>query len=276
MKLGVFDSGLGGLLIAKAIRTAMPDIDMLYAGDTLHLPYGNRSPEAIYTYTRQAMEYLFYNDCALIVVACNTASAGALRRLQQEYLPQSPYKDRRILGVVVPTLECAAEQGRRNLGLLATNHTVRTNIYGEELSKIDPAIHLTQINAPLLVPMIENDGVQWIVPVLEHYLKPLKTNGVDSVILGCTHYSLIKSQIQNFMGPEVTLLSQDEIIPPKVEDYLKRHPEIARQIGRNGEQDFAVSDVTEAYSKTAAQIYGEPIPLRKADFFDIPKHKVTA
>lgn len=171
MKLGVFDSGLGGLLIARAIRETLPDVDMVYFGDTLHLPYGNRSVEAIYAYSRNAMDFLFAQDCQLVVTACNTVSASALRPLQQVYLP-ARFPDRRILGVVVPTLECCLDRGYKNLGVIATHHIVRSGIYAAELTKLDPAIKIHQQATPLLVPMIENDGMKWIRPVLEEYLAP--------------------------------------------------------------------------------------------------------
>lgn len=266
MKLGVFDSGLGGLLIAKAIQERMPDMDMLYAGDTLHLPYGNRSPETIYEYTRNAIEFLFEQDCAMIVVACNTASAGPLRRLQQEYLPNSRFSERRILGVIVPTLEYAIEKGHQAVGLIATNHTIRSNIYDEELRKINPDIKLVQISAPLLVPMIENDGVQWIDPVLEHYLQPMKDAGVQSLIFGCTHYSLIRDKIRAVMGADVELILQDDIIPGKLEDYLARHQEISQKISRNGKARFLVSDTTPAYERMAVQVYGSQLRIEKSVF----------
>lgn len=263
MKLGVFDSGLGGLLISKAIRQAMPDIDMVYFGDTLHLPYGNRSQEAIYTYTRNAMDFLFQQDCKLIIVACNTASAAALRQLQQQWLLKA-YPDRRILGVVVPTLEAAIAGGHRSIGLLATNYLVRSNIYGEELQKLNPAITLHPIAAPLLVPMIENDGLEWVEAALKRYLAPVQGRGLDSLILGCTHYPLIRAEIARVL-PGVDLIAQDEIIPPKLADYLRRHPEIANDIGRAGSSEFFVSDITDGYVAGAQRLYGESIKLEKVD-----------
>lgn len=266
MRLGFFDSGLGGLQIARAVRLAMPDVDILYAGDTLHLPYGNRSPEAIATYTRRAIDYLFAQDCALIIVACNTASAGPLRWLQQVYLPSSAYASRRILGVIVPTLECAVENGDRRIGLLATQHTTQSGIYAEELRKINPAITLTAVAAPLLVPMIENDGLKWIEPILAEYLKPLAEAQVTSVILGCTHYSVLKARVQACLEPAVTLLAQDEIIPAKLSDYLRRHPEIDGQITRRGETRFVVSDLTLSYAKSAQALWGGPLKIEHVHF----------
>lgn len=263
MKLGVFDSGLGGLLISKAIRERLPDIDMVYLGDTLHLPYGNRSQDAIYLYTKRAMEFLFRQGCKLIVVACNTASAAALRRLQQEWLPTA-WPERRILGVVVPTLETAIDHGHHAIGLLATNYIVRSDVYAEELKKLNPAISLHPVATPLLVPLIENDGMEWVEPVLRRYLADVKDKGLDSLILGCTHYPLIKKEIQSLL-PGVELLSQDEIIPPKLEDYLQRHPEISGQIGRSGQSTYFVSDITQSYQNAAERLYGHALTLKKAD-----------
>ena len=265
MKIGIFDSGLGGLVIAKSIRHAIPDTCILYFGDTLHLPYGNRSFEAIYEYSKRAVEFLFEQDCALIIVACNTVSANALRKLQQEYLPQSPYSERRILGVVVPTLECAIDRGYKNLGLIATNYTITSNIFEYELQKLDPEITLIQKNTPLLVPLIENDGTEWIPAVLERYLKPFKEKGIDALILGCTHYPFLKKQIKAALGQGIEVLSQDEIIPDKLTDYLRRHEEIGSKLSMNGDIQFTVSDLTKGYRNAAGQIYGENIEIKKID-----------
>ena len=261
MKLGVFDSGLGGLLIAKSIRDKMPDIDTVYFGDTLHLPYGKRSNASIYEYSKKAIEFLFEADCNLIITACNTVSASALRQLQQEYLPNSPYADRRILGVVVPTLECAIDQAHKNIGLIATDYTVHSNIYKEELKKINSSVSIFQANSPLLVPLIENDGEQWVSSVLEHYLAPLLDKDIECLILGCTHYPFLKDKIRKIIGEDISLISQDEIIPLKLEEYLERHPEISDKIDRNGRTQFIVSDITDSYIRAAHKIYGEEINI---------------
>jgi len=262
MKLGIFDSGLGGLLIAKSIREKLPDIDIIYFGDTLHLPYGNRSGKTIYSYSERAIDFLFSQDCALVLTACNTASAAALRMLQQKYLPACAYKDRRILGVVVPTLEAAIDGGYKRLGIIATRHTVETEIYPIELEKIDTEISIIQKNTPLLVPMIENGGEQWLPSVLEHYLSPIiKKNAVECLILGCTHYSLLKNKISSIVGDSVSLISQDEIIPDKLINYLNRHPEIDEKINKNGKTTFYVSDKTQSYCTTAEQIFGRSIDI---------------
>ena len=260
MKLGVFDSGLGGLLIARSIHEHMPDLDIVYYGDTLRLPYGNRSDAAIYKFTQRAMSFLFEQGCFLIVVACNTASAAALRKLQQEWLPHA-YPGRNILGVVVPTLEEAVDRGFKSIGLIATNYIIHSGIYQEELGKLAPDTKIYQQATPLLVPLIENDGDLWLSNVLEHCLKPLINNDIDCLLLGCTHYPFLKPYIREIIGPDIALLSQDDIIPGKLEKYLDHHPEY--EISRGGTVRFCVSDLTENYIKAARVIYGEHIEIEE-------------
>lgn len=263
MKIGVFDSGLGGLVIAKAIRDVLPDYDMLYLGDTLHVPYGNRSCDTIYDYSQKAVAFLFEQGCSLVIVACNTVSATALRPLQQHYLPSSIYYDRRILGVVVPTLEYAIDHGTKRLGIIGTRHTIESHIYQMELQKIDPGIQIFQKATPLLVPLIENDGMRWVDDVLESYLTPLLSHDIESLILGCTHYAFLKNRIQNIVGTNVKVMSQDDIIPPKLKDYLGRHSERASTLSKKGAIDFMATDLTDAYHIAAEKIYGQNIHIRK-------------
>lgn len=265
MKLGIFDSGLGGLIIAKAVHEHLPTLDMVYLGDTLRLPYGNRSDDAIYDFTKRGIDFLFTkHDCALIVIACNTASAKALRRLQQEYLPTA-YPGRNVLGVIVPTLEAATDEGYKKLGLIATNATVRSGVYSEELKKFAPEIEIAERATPLLVPLLENGGERWVGDVLAHYLMPLSTDGVECLLLGCTHYALLKDKIRSQLGEGVKVLSQDEIIPRKLGDYLERHPEYSDKISRGGTAEFFVSDLTPHYTEAAESIYGKPINIQQAE-----------
>lgn len=262
MKLGIFDSGLGGLMIAEAINRHFEALDTVYLGDTLHLPYGNRSEGTIYECTRAAMDFLLgAQGCRLVIVACNTASAAALRRLQQEWLPRY-YPERRILGVVVPTLEAALERGARHIGLIGTNYIVRSEIYPQELRKINPNIRFEQQATPLLVPLIEHEGEEWLESVLARYLAPLLAHGIETLILGCTHYVCLKDMIRSQTGLDV--ISQDEIIPLKLEDYLHRHSEIDGDLDREGRRDFYVTDLTDNYVKSAQHIYGAPIDIRGA------------
>lgn len=260
MKLGVFDSGLGGLYIAKAICEKMPDLDVLYYGDTLHVPYGNRSAEAIYYYTRAAVDRMFHQGCCLIVLACNTASAFALRRLQQEYLPQN-WPGRNILGVVVPTLEELTAHGEKNIGILATSATVRSGIYAQELAKLRPDMNVQMVAAPLLVPMIENaEGQMWLQDALRYYIDQFEGD-LDGLALGCTHYTRLRS-IFSELNFEFNLFYQDIVIAEKLFLYLSRHLEYLDQIKRTGNCEYFVSDLADGYNQICSYVLGYDISLK--------------
>ncbi len=264
MRLGIFDLGMGGLLIARSILEHISDIDMTYFGDTLHVPYGARSKEAIYQYTEKAIDYLFSeHDCQLIILACNTATAAALRRLQQEYLPEK-YPDRRILGVVVPTLEAAATAQYKRIGMIATKYVINSNIYHDELFKIDPRIELLTNPAPLLVPLIENNGEPWLRDVLEKYLLDFRTDNIEALILGCTHYAYVQDMARDIMGPNVKILSQTDILPQKLVRYLERHPEINEKISYKKRKDFFLTDLTDTYINMSARLYGDEVIFQQA------------
>lgn len=263
-KIGVFDSGLGGLFIANSIRKRLPDYDYLYLGDTLHLPYGRRSDDAIYDLSENSMRYLFDQGCDLIIMACNTASAAALRRLQQGWLAKE-HPDKRILGVIVPTLEVAIEQGAHRIGLLATQRTVHSNIYEAELKKINPAVQLQAVASPLLVPLIEHEGEKYYDVVLRDYMQPMLDAGIESLILGCTHYVALKDAINDITGGKVRLISQDDIIPEKLAEYLDRHPEMETRLSKGGSFDVRATDLNESFRKNIENIVpkGTAISLAK-------------
>lgn len=264
MKIGIFDSGLGGLLIGKSIRARLPQYDYAYYGDTLHLPYGKRSSEAIYGYTENAMRFLFEREnCQLVIVACNTASVAALRTLQQLWLPVH-YPDRRILGVVVPMLEAASEAKAARIGLIGTEFTIESGVYEEELRKINPQVDIIPQATPLLVPLLENGGEAWIEPVLSAYLQPVLDKGVDSLILACTHYGLLKPALAEITKNKLKLFSQDDIIPERLADYLARHPEIENRLSRGGTMKLFMTDVTPGYARNAHDLLGETAPIEKA------------
>jgi glutamate racemase len=256
MTIGVFDSGLGGLAIARAIAERLPAYDYLYLGDTKRVPYGNRSQETIHSFTARALDFLFENDCRLVVIACNTASAESLRKSQQEYLPRN-YPDRRILGVIIPTAEAAVEAGGRHVGVLATMSTVESGAYERELKRQCSEVTVVQRPAPLLVPIIENDGLKYVGPILDDYLEGFES--VDSLILGCTHYSVIKDEVRRrYRGPVV---SSDEVVPPKLADYLRRHPEIEETLSKRGRRRYCVTDLTSSYAAFAGRLMGGELPL---------------
>jgi len=261
VKIGVFDSGLGGLAIAQAIMNRLPQYDYLYLGDTKRVPYGGRSQETIHEFTSQALNYLFEHDCQLVILACNTASSEALRKSQQEYLPQN-YPDRRILGVIIPTAEACFEWDQAlRVGVLATISTVESKAYERELLRQSPRVEVFQVGAPLLVPIVENDGMKYIAPILDDYLAPLLEAKVDRLVLGCTHYCLLKKEIRERVN--VPVVSQDEVVPEKLADYLVRHPEIEELLDRSGRREYHVTDVTTGYERLAAELAGHPILLQK-------------
>ena len=260
MKIGIFDSGLGGLAVTQGIVKRLPQYDYLYLGDTKRVPYGNRSQETIHEFLAEALSYLFENDCQLIIIACNTASAEALRKSQQEYLPAN-YPERRILGVLIPGAEAALEgHGVEGVGVLATAITVDSGSYERELLRIAPSVTVFQQPAPLLVPLVENDGLKYVEPILADYLAPLKVNGVERLILGCTHYCLLKDQVRRQI--DVPVIAQDEIVPDKLADYLTRHPEIETKLSRGGTCDYRVTDLTKSYHQFAQRLTGEQIDLQ--------------
>lgn len=278
VRIGIFDSGLGGLAIAQSIIRRLPQYDYLYLGDTKRVPYGGRSQETIHEFVAEALGHLFAEDCQLIVLACNTASAEALRKSQQEYLPRH-FPDRRILGVIIPTAEAALSMGSMTIGVLATRSTVESGAYPRELKRQRDSVEIVQIAAPLLVPLVENDGVRYLGPVLDDYLaeltesapqdraglvdEPARNNGegrgLDAIILGCTHYCLIKDQVRQRV--RVPVLSQDEIVPEKTADYLRRHPEIEAKLGRSGARSYRVTDLGPGYNDLARRMAGEHVDL---------------
>jgi len=265
-KIGIFDSGLGGLYIGRAIAKFLLNYDYVYLGDTLNVPYGGRSMGSIYNLTRGAIDFLMQKqECDLVIIACNTASVTALRRLQTEYLPKN-CPDNRILGVVVPTLEAATELGATQIGLIATAYTVRSKIYEEEISKINAHAKLYAQATPLLVPLIENNGDKYMDIVLEDYLMPILSEGLDSLILGCTHYVSIKDRVREFTNHRVRILSQDEIIPPKLADYLNRHPEMEERLSLNGTLSAFVTDDNPETITNIQNLLQKDIQVQKAEF----------
>ena len=258
MKIGVFDSGLGGLIICKSLISAFPKFDFAYLGDTANLPYGNKSEDKIYECSVLCVDHLFrVLDAGLVIIACNTASIVALRRLQREYLPQN-FPDRRILGIAIPTLEYIADRGYRNIGLIATNATVGSGTYEYELHRINPEIKLESKATPLLVPLIEDGGDKYAETILTDYLAGFHDK--DALILGCSHYPKYKDLIRKIL-PDVAVVSQDEIIPSSLADYLARHPEI--EIDGRGDNFFGITDMTKNYAESAAKLFGSDLPIEK-------------
>jgi glutamate racemase len=263
MKIGVFDSGLGGLFILKSIIKKLPCCDYVYLGDTKRLPYGSRSKETVQRFVLEAVDFLFQKDCALIILACNTASAEALRRIQKEYLPKK-YPNRRVLGVIIPTVEEAIKSGALKVGVLATEGTVVSGAYVKEFKKRSSGrVLVHQKAAPLLVPLVEYGGTKHSDGIIEEYLIPLTNKKIEALVLGCTHYPVLKHNIRKFF-PRKAIISQDSIIADKLKDYLKRHPEIEKMISNRKKASFFVTEKTVGFEKTARKWFGKKIVLRKA------------
>ncbi len=256
MKIGVFDSGLGGLVVTKAFINALPEYDYVYYGDTEHLPYGEKTSGQILSYTIEAIKFLISQNCGLIIIACNTATSIALRYLQQRFIP-SFAPDVKVLGVVIPTVEEALLDNAQKVGVVATNATVRSHIYEQELHKIKPDLEVREIAAPELVPFIEADNFAEAKKAALGYAK--KFEDVDSLILGCTHYPLLKEYFREAL-PKVRIISQDELMGAKLANYLERHIEIDICLSRNRDYKFLVSNWNEHYQKVAAMLFpGIPV-----------------
>lgn len=236
MKIGVFDSGLGGLTILDAIRARLPEYDYLYYGDTKNLPYGDKTEEEIFELTKRAVLELFEQGAVLVIIACNTASAESLRRLQDSILVDE-YASRRILGVIIPTIEVILDGNLSNVLLIGTRRTVESKKYDKELAKRDAHhVRLTSTATPELVPLIESGDIDGAYAYLERTLTP-KVGEVEALILGCTHYTVLKEGLRK-RYPGLRVISQDEFIPEKLSMYLHAHPEIESKLthGKTCEQ----------------------------------------
>lgn len=261
--IGIFDSGYGGLTVMKEILGKLPQYDYLYLGDNARAPYGNRSFETVYRYTLQCVEWFFEQGCPLVILACNTASAKALRTIQQHDLQRlNPHN--RVLGVIRPTTEKIGAYTHTNtIGILATAGTVQSASYTIEIEKFYPQIKVAQEACPIWVPLIENNehnspGADYFVQ--KHLGNILaKERGIDVLLLACTHYPLLLNKIQQFLPPGITVLSQGEIVANSLADYLQRHPEIEQRCSRNGKRTFYTTDSTEDFDNHASIFFGQPL-----------------
>ncbi len=248
MHIGVFDSSLGGLSILKEFYRLLPEYNYVYLADNARVPYGGRSPELIYQFTIRALEFLFKQDCELVVLACNTASAVALRKIQQEYLPKH-YPDRRVLGVIRPVVEEVVEQGAKRIGVIGTRATVNSRSFIKEIHKLSPYSHISQQACPLLVPIIEEGELEWegLDLALDKYLLPLKAEKIDTLILGCTHYALLETKISKLLGPDVRVLSEGGIVATKLKKYLENHSELEAKLEKKEKRTYYVTDLNTHY-----------------------------
>lgn len=263
--IGVFDSGYGGLTILKQMRAQLPDYDFLYYGDNARTPYGTRSFEVVYEYTLECVTRLFEKGCHLVILACNTASAKALRSIQQIDLPRLD-PSRRVLGIIRPTVECLGSVTRtRHIGLLATPGTVKSLSYQLEIDKLFHDIVVSAEACPIWVPLIETgdfvtDGADFFVRKhIDNLLS--KDDSIDTIILGCTHYPLLLDKIRKYVPEHITILSQGEYVASALKNYLYRHPEIDSRCTRGGECRYITTESPEIFLPNAQRFLDTPIPL---------------
>lgn len=265
--IGIFDSGIGGLTVAKEVLKLLPQYQILYLGDTARLPYGNRSQDLIYRFTEQAMDFLFKQGCQLIIIACNTASAEAIRKIQHEWM-KTHWTDRKVLGVIRPLAEEAARVTRfGRVGVVGTRGTIESEAYIRELKAQNKDLEIFQQDCPLLVPLVE-EGWQKrreTKMILRYYLRPLKLKKIDTLILGCTHYPILYKQFSSIMGKSTKVLNTGSIVAESLKDYLKRHPEIESKLAKGKNHRYLVTDLTDKFKVNAQKWLGREIELKQIE-----------
>ncbi len=261
--IGVFDSGYGGLTVLKEIVARLPQYDYIYFGDNARTPYGNRSFATVYQYTLQCIQWLFQEGCPLIILACNTASAKALRTIQQNDLPAIA-PDKRVLGVIRPTTEIIGQYTKsKKVGVLATNGTVQSESYVIEIQKFYHNIEVIQQACPMWVPLVENNefdnhGADYFIKKNIHQLlkkEPL----IDTILLACTHYPILLKKITEYTPVDITILTQGKIVANSLSDYLYRHRAMEEQLSKNGKTTFITTDSTEDFDNHARIFFGKTV-----------------
>ena len=264
--IGVFDSGYGGLTILDKIREVLPEYDYIYLGDNARAPYGTRSFEVVYEFTRQAVNKLFDMGCHLVILACNTASAKALRSIQMNDLP-SIDPARRVLGVIRPTVECVGEISKnQHIGVLATAGTIKSESYPLERHKLFPEIQVSGTACPMWVSLVENnesqdEGADYFI---RKYIDQLlsKDPQIDTVILGCTHFPILLPKIRQYIPEHISVIAQGEYVAESLKDYLKRHPEMDAKCTKNGNCQFYTTEAEEKFSESASTFLKQQINVK--------------
>ena len=264
--IGVFDSGYGGLTILDKIREVLPEYDYIYLGDNARAPYGTRSFEVVYEFTRQAVNKLFDIGCHLVILACNTASAKALRSIQMNDLPGID-PARRVLGVIRPTVECVGEISKnQHIGVLATAGTIKSESYPLEIHKLFPEIQVSGTACPMWVSLVENnesqdEGADYFI---RKYINQLlsKDPQIDTVILGCTHFPILLPKIRQYIPEHINVIAQGEYVAESLKDYLKRHPEMDAKCTKNGNCQFYTTEAEEKFSESASTFLKQQISVK--------------
>ena len=264
--IGVFDSGYGGLTILDKIREVLPEYDYIYLGDNARAPYGTRSFEVVYEFTRQAVNKLFDMGCHLVILACNSASAKALRSIQMNDLPGID-PARRVLGVIRPTVECVGEISKnQHIGVLATAGTIKSESYPLEIHKLFPEIQVSGTACPMWVSLVENnesqdEGADYFI---RKYIDQLlsKDPQIDTVILGCTHFPILLPKIRQYIPEHISVIAQGEYVAESLKDYLKRHPEMDAKCTKNGNCQFYTTEAEEKFSESASTFLKQQINVK--------------
>ena len=264
--IGVFDSGYGGLTILDKIREVLPEDEYIYLGDNARAPYGTRSFEVVYEFTRQAVSKLFDMGCHLVILACNTASAKALRSIQMNDLPNID-PARRVLGVIRPTVECIGNiTQNQHIGILATAGTVKSESYPLEIHKLFPDIQVSGVACPMWVSLVENnesqnEGTDYFI---RKYIDQLLTKDpqIDTVILGCTHFPILLPKIRQYIPEHISVISQGEYVAQSLKDYLRRHPEMDAKCTKNGNCSFYTTEAEEKFTESASTFLQQQIRVK--------------
>jgi len=267
--IGVFDSGFGGLTILKELLNKLPEYDYMYLGDNIRAPYGHKSQETIYNYTKDAVDFLFSKGCELIILACGTASSQALRKIQQEYLPEK-YPNKRVLGIVIPLSEESLKLNKNyKIGVIGTKATIKSNVYEKEIKKLnkEKKIEIIEKACPLLVPLIEEGWIDTreTKMILKKYLRPLKVKNIDTLILGCTHYPFLIKDIKRIMGNKVNVIDTPKIVSEKLKEYLERHIEIEKKLKKNKKRVYYTTDDSKKFEEFAKKFLKEKIEVIKTE-----------
>lgn len=269
--IGVFDSGFGGLTILKSFLEKMPQYDYVFLGDNARAPYGGRSFETVYQYTLQAVKKLFSLGCPLVILACNTASAKALRTIQQNDLKKiNP--ENRVLGIIRPTAEVINQYTKtKNIGILGTAGTVNSGSYILEIQKLYPEIKVFQQACPMLVPLVENGEIN--NPAADYFVEKYTSQllkqcpEIDAIILGCTHYPLLINTFRKFLGEKITLIPQNEIVAESLKNYLLRHKEMDERLSKNSTVRFLTTDDSKVFEERAAFFLGKNVKSETIEIF---------
>ena len=263
--IGVFDSGYGGLTILHGIRQLLPQYDYMYLGDNARAPYGPRSFEVVYEFTRQAVVKLFEMGCHLIILGCNTASAKALRTIQENDLPQLD-PDRRVLGIIRPTAEVISSLTEsRHVGVLATEGTIKSESYNLEIHKLWPDIEVSGVACPFWVPLVEYNEAD--SPGADYFVKKRidelmrKDHAIDAIILGCTHYPLLMPKILKYLPKGVRIVPQGEYVADSLKQYLERHPQLEQRCSRGATVHYLTTENPEKFKEQAQIFLHEPVDV---------------